>query len=405
MQFHVNHLFMLSFILFSKSVFCQTEGKRSNFFIKGEIIGRDTGTIILWYKDKDNQVRNDTVQLQNGKFNFSGTTNRVCEALLWADPDKRDYDNSSMIRFLLEPKTIIIIGKKNREAKALIKGSAAETEKENWDQQKSSLLTSKAQNIERIDSLFKVFKASKDAVFREKVNQLFKQRDSINEGIKAMDIKYIKGHPTSYLSAYLLSKHVRKLPVDSIQLYYTSLLGEVKKSSVAHDVLAYVYPKTDDNDFRKANPLIDAKFDERLRNIKSVHDLSLKDTMGNTINLNLFKGKYLVIDFWGSTCEPCIENIPALNKLIKTFNPDSIQFVSISIDRNVINWKNAIIKYKFKGLQVSDLQGFNGLAAVYCKALWVPRYIIADRNGKIINYEAPHPKEPEFKKLLDNLIK
>lgn len=125
--------------------------------------------------------------------------------------------------------------------------------------------------------------------------------------------------------------------------------------------------------------------------------------MGNTVNLNLFKGKYLVIDFWGSTCGPCIKNIPAWNKLVDNFK-DSIQFISVSLDKSIVSWKNAIIKHKFKGLQVRDLQGFNGVAAIYCKVLWIPKYIIADKNGKIINYEPPHPNEPELKRLLNDLL-
>lgn len=43
-----------------------------------------------------------------------------------------------------------------------------------------------------------------------------------------MDVQYIKAHPGSYLSPYLLFKQVRRLPVDSIQLYYSGLLGKVK---------------------------------------------------------------------------------------------------------------------------------------------------------------------------------
>lgn len=392
-------------VFFENKGYSQTIDKTNRFFIKGKIIGRDTGMIVLWYNDKDNKVCIDTTILRNGRFRFSGTANRVCEALLWVDPKMKDIDNSSMIRFLLEPKSITIIGKKDHEAKAAIKGSWTEIEKERWDKKKSWLLIRKARNIEKFDSLLKIPKNNRDITFEERANHLSSQRDSLNGSIKAVDLGYIKRHPNSYLSAYLLSKHVRKLSVDSIQFLYTSLSNEVKKSSVARDVLAYVYPLTDDNEFRKINTLIDAKFDERLSSIKSIYDLDLKDTLGNDIYLGSFKGKYLVIDFWGSTCKPCIENIPSLNELIKTYKPNSFQIVSVSIDKDADDWKAAIRKYHFDGLQVSDLQGFTGLAAVYCKALWVPRYVIADKSGKIINYDAPHPKTPEFKTLLNSLIR
>lgn len=398
--------FTLSLLIsFLNNVRCQTNSDTNHkFSIKGEITGRDTGMIVLWYHDQTNKVHHDTVQLQNGKFDFAGTTNHVSETYLWTDPNKLEFDNPSMIRFLLEPNNISIIGRKDEEAKAIINGSASEIEKENWDKEKFSLTAAKFQLHEAIDSLFQGIKEAGNESHRDRIKQLSKKIDSVNEKIKAMDIGYLKKHPDSYLSAYLLSKHVRKLSVDSIQFYYTGLSNKVKESSVAHDVLIYVYPKTDDSQFRKANPLVDKKFDERLRSIKSVHDLSLKDTSGATVYFSSFKGKYLILDFWGRSCQPCIENIPVWNRLIKEYDPGQVQFISISVDAKVSIWKQAIREHSYKGLHVSDLQGFKSLAAVYCKVLWVPTYVIADRNGMIINYNAPQPRDPELKKLLDKLL-
>jgi thiol-disulfide isomerase/thioredoxin len=188
-------------------------------------------------------------------------------------------------------------------------------------------------------------------------------------------------------------------------MFYSEIANDVKKSSLGHLVLKDIYPLTDDNEFRKANPLIDIEFDERLRKINSVYDLSLRDTLGNIIELSSFKGKYLVIDFWASWCKPCIANIPALNQMIEYYKSDSIQFISISLDKDENDWKHSIIKHNFTGLQLSDLTGFNSLAAVYCKVLWVPKYIVAGKNGEIINYDAPQASEPELKTLLNNLIR
>ena len=219
-----------------------------------------------------------------------------------------------------------------------------------------------------------------------------------------MDLNYIRIHPDSYLSAYLLSKQKRELAVDSIEFYFTRLTDSVKQSSLGHDILAYVYPLTGDNAFRKANPLIDEKFDERLSKLKSVFELVLNDSAGNTIRLSSFKAKYLVIDFWASWCKPCIASIPDLKQMAKDYKTDSIEFISISMDKDLNEWKESIRKHDFTGVQLSEPTGFNSLAAIYCKVLWVPTYIVADRNGQIIQYNAPQAIEPELKLLLDNLV-
>jgi thiol-disulfide isomerase/thioredoxin len=399
-------LFIFILVIFSvNKIYSQSTPRNTKFSLKGEIIGRDTGSLVLWHYANDNKVVVDTVKLNKGKFHFSGTVNRVCEALLWTDLKNRDFDDPSVIRFLLEPNNIYISYKMNEAVNPVITGSRSETEKRNWDKVKMSLLNSKQQLYKRIRSLAKLFKANPNPSLQVQINQVQEKIDSINESIKLVDVQYIKMHPNSYLSAYLLSKHTRKLSVDSIEIYYNELANDVKKSNVAHTVLMYIYPVTDDNDFRKANPLINIEFDQRLTKINSVYDLSLRDTLGNIIGLSSFRGKYLVIDFWASWCKPCVENIPSLNQMIKYYKSDSIQFISISIDKDSNDWKHSIIKHNFSGLQLSDLTGFISLAAIYCKVLWVPKYVVVDQNGRIINYDAPQADGPELKTLLYNLLK
>jgi thiol-disulfide isomerase/thioredoxin len=191
------------------------------------------------------------------------------------------------------------------------------------------------------------------------------------------------------------------MSVDSLQMFYTRLGKDKKGSSLANDVLVELYPLTNDTLFRKENPLEGANFGQRLANVHSVYDLTLTDASGRSVALKSFKGKYILIDFWASWCGPCRENIPRLDELMKQYDPNVIQFVSISLDNDAKNWKKAMLAQHFDGVQLLDTKGFLGLAAIYCKARWVPTYVLVDREGKIINYQAPHADDPELKPLLD----
>jgi thiol-disulfide isomerase/thioredoxin len=217
-------------------------------------------------------------------------------------------------------------------------------------------------------------------------------------------VKYIKSHRGSYLSAYLLSRQERRLPIDSIETYYQGLSAGVKLSSLGRNVLSYVYPLTEDNEFRKANPFIDKEFEQSLEKLESVYGLALSDTAGKVVKLNSFRNKYLVIDFWASWCKPCLENIPYLNELTGRYRYDSVEFISISLDKDLSQWKKSVFNSKIQGVQLSDSSGFNGLAAIYCKTIWVPHYVIADKAGRIINYDAPQANEPALRNLLDGLL-
>ena len=136
-----------------------------------------------------------------------------------------------------------------------------------------------------------------------------------------------------------------------------------------------------------------------------MYDISLNDTSGNTISLKTFKGKYLVLDFWAGWCNPCIENFPFMEKLMKQYKSEPIEFISVSMDTDLNKWKNAIIKYKLPGIQLSDLKAFSGILPVYCKVVSsIPRYVLINKDGEIINYDAPQPMDTSLKKLLDQLL-
>lgn len=287
------HLFFLALAVCSISTLhSQSTGQDNKFVLTGKIVGRDTGAVVLWHFDNQNKSVADTVQLSRGEFHFSGTVNRVCEAMLWTDIKNLNFDDSSVIRFLLEPGDLYVSYRAHAGENAVITGSASQEEKEKLDRQKSSLLVARARVYDAIYSLNR-----SDPALRAQINQLSVRRDSVLEAIKAVDLQYIRQHPKSYVSAYLLSRHQRKLPVDSLEQYFGRLPGEVRLSSVGHDVLRYIYPLTENNEFRKANPLVDLEFDQRLSKLRSMYDLSLSDSSGNTIALRSFKGKYLVVEF------------------------------------------------------------------------------------------------------------
>ena len=84
------------------------------------------------------------------------------------------------------------------------KGSKSQAEKEKWDKQKAALLSAKALIRKNIYSLEMLSKTNKDTLREEQINRLSWEVDSINQKIRALDVKYIERHSGSYLSGYLL---------------------------------------------------------------------------------------------------------------------------------------------------------------------------------------------------------
>ena len=66
----------------------------------------------------------------------------------------------------------------------------------------------------------------------------------------------------------------------------------------------------------------------------AVPDFEAKTISGKGIQLVQFKGKPVILNFWASWCGPCIEEMPSLIKLVKTF-PNDIELIAISGDSNM----------------------------------------------------------------------
>src|SRR5688572_28077605 len=69
---------------------------------------------------------------------------------------------------------------------------------------------------------------------------------------------------------------------------------------------------------------------------------------GNEFKLSDLKGKFVLLDFWGSWCKPCRESHPELIQLYKDFNSaefknaSGFEIVSFGVEQNQQNWKSAI---------------------------------------------------------------
>ena len=149
---------------------------------------------------------------------------------------------------------------------------------------------------------------------------------------------------------------------------------------------------------------MDSSFYEKLKNIKSIYDISLTSIDGETISLSKYKNKILLLDFWSSWCNPCVASIPYVNQLIDDLKNHSIEIISVSMDAKPSVWKNAVTNNNYKGVHLLDK---DGLLATYYKVLWAPKYIIIDNTGAIIDADAPSPREGESlkRKILESANK
>lgn len=156
------------------------------------------------------------------------------------------------------------------------------------------------------------------------------------------------------------------------------------------------------------DPVMTKRFDGMLAQWKALEPgqpsatFSLPDINGKTVALSDLKGKYVYIDVWATWCGPCRAELPHLKKLEEAYSGKGIAFVSISCDQNKTAWKNMVTNGQMKGIQL-----YMGNKNDFMKKYMIngiPRFILLDKEGKIINANAPRPSDPSTSKLFDKLL-
>jgi len=130
-----------------------------------------------------------------------------------------------------------------------------------------------------------------------------------------------------------------------------------------------------------------------------------KKNTGGTLSLDDLKGKYIYIDLWATWCSPCLAQVPYLKKIEKAYQGKNIHFLSISIDKpkDYDKWKQMIIDKDLGGIQViADNASKSQFAQDYFITA-IPRFIVIDPEGKIIDKQAPLPSDPKLIELFNTL--
>ncbi len=134
---------------------------------------------------------------------------------------------------------------------------------------------------------------------------------------------------------------------------------------------------------------------------------------GGKTSLNDLQGKYVYIDVWATWCGPCIREIPSLQKVEKQYHDKNIEFVSISVDdgrgfRGDANaakegWKKMVTNKSLGGIQLLSDKGWKADFIKSLEIRSIPRFILIDPKGNIVNADAPRPSSPKLIALFNEL--
>lgn len=307
---------IVTLILFSASLSVAAQTNKVKFELHGNLTGKSSGFMYLYYTNANNVWVKDSSSLDNGKFSFKGSIDGPRMSTLQLKEEKRNEENTVM--FFLEPAVMNVDLSLNDFGNAQFTGSETQNdygmlESKKWEVRKRWKVV--------MDTLSEVNKRS-NSQFQELKNWVLQPYTAEME---VLDLNFFKEHPQSYATAYMLRFYVSKFTLDTLQTYYDRLGSELQQSSYAKEFASAI------RKLRAGSPGSGAA------------NFTTTDINGNQLSLSDFKGKYVLLDFWASWCVPCRKGNPHLKELYAKYKNKGIEFIGVSDDdRNHNAWKKAV---------------------------------------------------------------
>jgi len=257
-------------------------------------------------------------------------------------------------------------------------------------------------------------------------NNDFKVSEEYPNPFKNIDLKdtvlLLSPDYIDYVNNYLESLCYKKITngdFSNFYIYFIDFINSEIKSKKTKEEVAFYYIKWRFNDlnniderYQKLKQLVTKKeylalLEINYQKIKKQAkgnispNFELYDIDSNLVKLSDFKGKLVYIDIWSTWCSPCIKEIPYLMEIEDSLKAKNIVFISICKEDSRERWYNTVTYNKLSGIHLfapnKNIEFFN-----FFMVDGVPRYILLDKNGKIIYADAIRPSN---KKIIEELIK
>jgi thiol-disulfide isomerase/thioredoxin len=250
--------------------------------------------------------------------------------------------------------TCTVMGGKENDEFSSYRRAIEKIEIENWKLRENMFLLN-----EREDSMRKVMLAKSTANFR-----------------KGTEIKkdFINKNPGAFGSMFLLSRMENLYTAGDYEETFENLSDEYKKTAIARQIASridYLSPTSPG---------------------KQAILFTRTDKDGKTINLSEYKGKIVLLDFWGSWCGPCRASHPHLKELYSKYKDKGFEIIAIAqqrfktIEERKSKWIEAIEKDGINWVHVMNDDGSESRQDIVSdyRVTAFPTKILLDRDGKIL---------------------
>ena len=303
------------------------------------------GPLLLIANEREKPDTLGSVTVKNGVFVFTGKVNAPVAAYL------APSDGNGMIPLILENANFMV----NVSGRgAMIQGG-----------KQQELLT----RFTRISQAFLAEQAKVAAEAQQPGANVQALQDRVNKAYEASvnaTIELIKANPDEYATAHVIALGISGETEEGLRSKY-DLLGEAARATVPGKRIAAALEQYGKLAVGEVAP-----------------NFTTEKPDGNTFSLHDLPAKLKLVYFWVSTNPLCRQDNTDLVKLYLQYRPQGLEIVSISLDENRGDWRNAIGQDGMVWTNGSDLQGFASPIARLYMVHELPATFLVDAENRIV---------------------
>ena len=150
--------------------------------------------------------------------------------------------------------------------------------------------------------------------------------------------------------------------------------------------------------------VVSGTLDDRIIRVgDTAPDFKVVTETGRTITPASFGGKLLVLNFWASWCQPCLQEVPSLEVFQRQFGPEGVVVLGVSVDKNEKLYHRFLDQFRVS-FEVARDPSWD-IAANY-GTFQLPETYIIDSSGKVVQkvIAAQNWMNPEFVQSIKKML-